>query len=165
MATATQGEEYKILKQKQPLMKAAGIFFWVWLAAVTCPAIWFVLSHADEIREFAVVTAVGKTNQILTEQYAAFTDRVLKEVKIEKYTSKIKIPEIKLDKQLEQVNKAAEKTNEAVKEATEKATEAAKGAAKEATDKAVDAAKEAAKEAAQKAANEITDKATEPIKQ
>ena len=34
----------------------------------------------------------------------------MKEVKIEKYTSKIKIPEIKLDKQLEQVNKTAEKT-------------------------------------------------------
>ena len=110
MTTVTEGEEYKVLKQKSPLMKAAGIFFWVWFAAVTCPAVWFVLSHADEIREFAVVTAVGKTNKILTEQYSAFTDRVLKEVKIEKYTSKIKIPEIKLDKQLEQVNKAAEKT-------------------------------------------------------
>ncbi|MBO4520975.1 MAG: hypothetical protein J5787_07185 [Alphaproteobacteria bacterium] len=110
MTTATQGEEYKVLKQKQPLMKAAGLFFWIWLALVTCPSVWFVLSHAGDIREFAVVTAVGRTNRILTEQYSAFTDRVLKEVKIEKYTSKIKIPEVKLDKQLEQVNKAAEKT-------------------------------------------------------
>lgn len=110
MAEKTQSEEYKILKQKQPLMKAASIFFWVWFAAVTCPSVWFILSHAGEIREFAVVAAVGKTNRILTEQYSAFTDKVLKEVKIEKYTSKIKIPEVKLDKQLEQVSKAAEKT-------------------------------------------------------
>jgi len=110
MATATEGEEYKILKQKAPLMKAAGIFFWGWFALITCPSVWFVFSHAAEIREFAIVAAVGKTNQILTEQYSAFTDRVLKEVKIDKYTSKIKIPEITLDKQLEQVNKANEKT-------------------------------------------------------
>ena len=124
MATVTEGEEYKLLKQKSPLMKAAGVFFWVWLALVTCPAVWFIVSHADDIREFAVVAAVGKTNQIVREQYTAFTDRALKEIKVEKYLSKInvpeldiripevnvKIPEVKLDKQMEQVNKAAEKT-------------------------------------------------------
>lgn len=117
MATAIQGEEYKILKQKSPLMKAAGIFFWIWLVAVTCPAVYFIVSHANELREFAVVTTVGKTNQILTEQYSSFANRVLKEIKIEKYTSKIKIPEInvkipeiKLDKPLKQVNKATAKT-------------------------------------------------------
>ena len=110
MTTATQGEEYKILKQSSPLVKAANIFSLIWVLAVTCPAVYFTFSHADEIRQFAVVAAVGKTNQILNEQYNAFSDRVLKEVKIEKYTSKIKIPEIKLDKQLEQVNKTAEKT-------------------------------------------------------
>ena len=110
MATATQGEEYKILKQASPLVKAANIFSLIWVFAITCPAVYLAYSHADEIRKFAVVAAVGKTNQILNEQYNAFADRVLKEVKIEKYTSKIKIPEIKLDKQLEQVNKTAEKT-------------------------------------------------------
>ena len=109
MATAIEGEEYKILKQKAPLMKAAGIFFWVWFITITCPATWYIYAHANEIREFAVVAAVGKTNRILNEQYSAFADRVLKEVKIDKYMSKIKIPEIKLDK-LEQVNKTAEKT-------------------------------------------------------
>ena len=109
MATATEGEEYKILKQKAPLMKVAGIFFWVWFIAITCPATWYIYAHANEIREFGVVAAVGKTNRILNEQYSAFTDRVLKEVKIDKYISEIKIPEIKLDK-LEQVNKTAEKT-------------------------------------------------------
>lgn len=124
MATVTEGEEYKLLKQKSSLMKAAGVFFWVWFAAVTCPAVWLVVSHADDIREFAVVAAVGKTNEIVKEQFSSFTDRALKEIKVEKYISKIKIPEvdikipevdlelpeIKLDKQLEQVNKAAKKT-------------------------------------------------------
>lgn len=109
MTTVTEGEEYKVLKQKSPLVKAAGIFFWIWLAAVTCPAVYFVISHSAEIREFAIVSAVGKTNEILNEQYSSFTDRVLKEVKIDKYTSKIKMPEIKLDK-LEKVNETAEKT-------------------------------------------------------
>ena len=110
MATATEGEEYKILKQKAPLVKAANIFFLIWFTAVTCPALYFVVSRADSIREFAIVAAVGKTNRILTEQFDAFADRVLKEVKIEKYTAKINIPEIKLDKNIEKVNKAAEKT-------------------------------------------------------
>ncbi|MBR1777225.1 MAG: hypothetical protein IJ752_01390 [Alphaproteobacteria bacterium] len=109
MATVTEGEEYKVLKQKSPLVKAANIFSLIWIVAVTCPALYFVISHADAIREFAVVAAVGKTNQILTEQYNDFTDRVLKEVKIEKYTSKINIPEIKLDK-IDKINEAAEQT-------------------------------------------------------
>lgn len=109
MTTSTENENQKLLKQKSPLVKAASIFFWIWIAVVTCPCVYFVLSHADAIREFAVVAAVGKTNQILTEQYATFTSKVLNEVKIEKYTSKIKVPEIKLDK-LEKANKVAEKT-------------------------------------------------------
>lgn len=109
MTTSTENENQKLLKQKSPLVKAASIFFWIWIAVVTGPCVYFVLSHADAIREFAVVAAVGKTNQILTEQYATFTSKVLNEVKIEKYTSKIKVPEIKLDK-LEKANKVAEKT-------------------------------------------------------
>ena len=112
MTTEKESEEYKILKQKQPLMKAAGLFFWIWIAAVTCPAVYLILSHATDIREFAVVSAVGKANGFLNEQYSAFADRVLKEVKIDKYTDKIKIPEIKLDK-LEKVNEVAEKTKKA----------------------------------------------------
>ena len=64
MTTATQGEEYKILKQSSPLVKAANIFSLIWVLAVTCPAVYFTFSHADEIRQFAVVAAVGKTNQI-----------------------------------------------------------------------------------------------------
>ena len=120
MATATEGEEYKILKQKSPLVKAANVFALIWIAAITCPALYFVYSHADELRRFAVVAAVGKTNGIVTEQFSAFTGRVLKEVKVEKYISKIKIdeldaeklikiPEIKLDK-LDKVKETTQKT-------------------------------------------------------
>ena len=109
MVTVTEGEEYKVLKQTAPLVKAANIFFIVWVFAVTCPALYFTISRGDEFREFAVVSAVGETNRILNEQYAAFTARVLKEVKIDKYVSKINIPEIELDK-VDQINEVAEKT-------------------------------------------------------
>ena len=112
MTTVTEGDEYKLLKQTAPLIKAANIFFVIWFVAVTCPAVYFLVSHGDEIREFAVVSAVGKVNRILNEQYSGFSDRVLNEVKIDKYVSKIDVPEIKLDK-LEHVDEIAGKAKKA----------------------------------------------------
>lgn len=107
MTTTTNGEEYKLLHQTAPLVKAARIFFLLWVLFIVVPAVCFTATRADSIKEFAVVKAIARANAVLTEQYAAFTDKVLSGVDIQRYTAKIKVPEIKLDK----VEQAAEKTN------------------------------------------------------
>ncbi len=107
MTTTTNGEEYKLLHQTAPLVKAARIFFLLWVLFIVVPAVCFTATRADSIKEFAVVKAIARANAVLTEQYAAFTDKVLSGVDIQRYTVKIKVPEIKLDK----VEQAAEKTN------------------------------------------------------
>ncbi len=109
MTTTTSGEEYKLLHQTSPLIKAARIFSLLWILLIVVPAVYFAASRADSIKEFIAVKTIARTNGILTEQYAAFSDKVLAGIDIKKYTAKIKVPEIKLDK----AEQAAEKTKQA----------------------------------------------------
>lgn len=109
MTTTTSGEEYKLLHQTSPLIKAARIFSLLWILLIVVPAVYFAASRADSIKEFIAVKTIARANGILTEQYAAFSDKVLAGIDIEKYTAKIKVPEIKLDK----AEQAAEKTKQA----------------------------------------------------
>lgn len=110
MATATEGEEYKLLHQTSFLIKAARIFSLIWILAVIAPAMYFIATYGENIKEFAVVKTVGTANGVLAEQYDAFTDKVLKSVDIDKYTTQLKIPEVKLDtSKLEKLTKTTDK--------------------------------------------------------
>ena len=110
MATATEGEEYKLLHQTSFLIKAARIFSLIWILAVIAPAMYFIATYGENIKEFTVVKTVGMANGVLAEQYDAFTDKVLKSVDINKYTAQLKIPEVKLDtSKLEKLTKTTDK--------------------------------------------------------
>lgn len=110
MATATTGDEYKLLHQTSFLIKAARIFSLIWILAVIASAMYFIAIYGENIKEFAVVKTVGMANGVLAEQYDAFTDKVLKSVDINKYTAQLKIPEVKLDtSKLEKLTKTTDK--------------------------------------------------------
>ncbi|HAW33595.1 MAG TPA: hypothetical protein DCX19_03030 [Alphaproteobacteria bacterium] len=106
------GRDYKLLHSTPKLVKAAKLFSLIWILAVTVPALYFVSEHAESLKEYAVVRAVGEANGVLTDQYDAFSAKVLNGVDVEKYTANVKIPEIKLDKQLAQVEKTTKKTKD-----------------------------------------------------
>ncbi len=112
MATTTTGEEYKLLHSTPKLVKMAKLFSLIWILAVTVPALYFVSKNAQSLKEYAVVRAVGEANGVLSEQYDAFSGKVLKSVDVSKYTAKIKVPEIKLDKQAAQIEKTTKKTKD-----------------------------------------------------
>lgn len=112
MATATTGEEYKLLHSTPKLVKMAKLFSLIWILAVTAPALYFVSQHAESLKEYTVVRAVGEANGVLSDQYDAFSAKVLKNVDIDKYTATIKIPEIKTDKPMAQVEKTTKKTKD-----------------------------------------------------
>lgn len=110
MATATTGDEYKLLHQTSFLIKAARIFSLIWILAVIVPALYGIAKYGENIKEFAVVKTVGAANNVLADQYDAFTDKVLKSVDINKYTAQLKIPEVKLDtSKLEKLTKTTDK--------------------------------------------------------
>lgn len=104
--TATVGEEYKVLKQKSTPKRIAKILILLWIVCVMAPALYLIKTQAQNIKEFAVVKAVWALNDVLKTQYEALTDDVLKSVNINQYTSKIQVPEIKLDK----LNTVSDKT-------------------------------------------------------
>ncbi|GEM_PF-1683419 len=112
MATTTTGEEYKLLHSTPKLVKMAKLFSLIWILAVTVPALYFVSKNAQSLKEYAVVRAVGEANGVLSEQYDAFSGKVLKSVDVSKYTAKIKVPEVKLDKQAAQIEKTTKKTKD-----------------------------------------------------
>ena len=107
--TATTGEEYKILKQKSTPKRIAKIFTLVWIIVVMAPILYITITKDVVIKEYAVVRGVYEANNVLMEQYKDLSDKLMSKVDISKYTSKIEIPEIKLDK----VNEATQTVNQA----------------------------------------------------
>ncbi len=91
------GEEYKILKQTSKAKKIAWIFSILWIVLVVVPVFNFVYKNSNSLRDFIVVKVVYKTTEALTSQYDELSDELIKNINISKYTSKINIPEIKLD--------------------------------------------------------------------
>ena len=86
------------MKQKPLAKKIANTFIFLWFLIIMCPAFFLVFKHADRIKEYAIVRAVYETNDILQDQYKSITNGLLNKVDVSKYTQKIEIPEIKLDK-------------------------------------------------------------------
>lgn len=107
---ATSGDEYKILHQTSTAKKIAKIFSFLWIICITIPVCYVIYSKADAIKEFVVVKGVYEANKALMDQYTTLSNDLVKKININKYTSKISIPEIKLDsvsEKTEKVNKAA----------------------------------------------------------
>lgn len=104
---ATSGEEYKILKQTSTPKKIAKILILAWTICVIAPVMYVCLTQAVLLKEFAVVKSVGALNGLLQNQYTNLTSDVIQKVDIQKYTSQIKVPEIKLDQVTETTEKVA----------------------------------------------------------
>ncbi len=104
---ATSGEEYKILKQTSTPKKIAKILILAWTVCVIAPVMYVCLTQAVLLKEFAVVKSVGALNGLLQNQYTNLTSDVIQKVDIQKYTSQIKVPEIKLDQVTETTEKVA----------------------------------------------------------
>ena len=92
------GEEYKLLKKTPLPKKIAKLFSLLWILGVVAPVMYFVYNNAPAVRNFAVVTGVYEANKVLLEQYDNLSASLMKRVDVNKYTAKIKVPEIKLDK-------------------------------------------------------------------
>ena len=104
---ATSGEEYKILKQTSTPKKIAKILILVWTVCVIAPVMYVCLTQAVLLKDFAVVKGVNMLNGLLQSQYTNLTNNVIQKVDIQKYTSQIKVPEIKLDQVTETTEKVA----------------------------------------------------------
>lgn len=104
---ATSGEEYKILKQTSTPKKIAKILILVWTVCVIAPVMYVCLTQAVLLKDFAVVKGVNMLNGLLQSQYTNLTNDVIQKVDIQKYTSQIKVPEIKLDQVTETTEKVA----------------------------------------------------------
>ncbi|MBD5398326.1 hypothetical protein HDR60_02365 [bacterium] len=116
------GDEYKVMHQKSTAKKIANIFSFLWIICVTLPVCYVIYTRADAIKEFVVVKGVYEANKALMDQYTTLSNDLVNKININKYTSKIKVPEIKLDtvvEKTEKVNKAANILSKVgVKEAT-----------------------------------------------
>ncbi|MGN0929448.1 MAG: hypothetical protein ACI4N3_02295 [Alphaproteobacteria bacterium] len=116
------GDEYEVLHQKSTAKKIANIFSFLWIICVTLPVCYIIYTKADAIKEFAVVKGVYEANKALMDQYTTLSNDLVNKININKYTSKIKVPEIKLDsvvEKTEKVNKVASGLSKlGVKEAT-----------------------------------------------
>ncbi len=105
---ATTGEEYQLLKQKSTPKKIAKILIFLWTVCVIVPAMYICLTQSVLLKEYAVVKGVGTLMGLLQTQYTDLTNDVINRVDIEKYTSQIKVPEIKLDRVNETTDKVAQ---------------------------------------------------------
>lgn len=116
------GDEYKVMHQKSTAKKIANIFSFLWIICVTLPVCYVIYTRADAIKEFVVVKGVYEANKALMDQYATLSNDLVNKINVSKYTSKIKVPEIKLDnvvEKTEKVNKTANILSKVgVKEAT-----------------------------------------------
>ena len=108
---ATSGEEYKILKQTSTPKKIAKVFILLWTVCVIAPVMYICLTQAVLLKEFAVVKGVSVLNGMLQNQYTNLTSDVIQKVDIQKYTSQIKVPEIKLEQVTETTEKVAKASN------------------------------------------------------
>lgn len=111
--TAKTGEEYKVLKQKSTPKRIAKIFTLIWVVFVMLPVLYISLTYAVQIKEYAFVKGIYEANDLLLTQYKDLSEQVISKVDISKYVSKIDIPEIKLDKQLDKVSETTQKVNQA----------------------------------------------------
>lgn len=103
--TVTAGEEYNLKKQTSTPKKIAKVLIGFWILGVVVPAVWFFLTKADVIKQYALVKTVGMLDSVLQTQYTTLTDNVISKININKYTSQIKVPTVNLDSVSEKADK------------------------------------------------------------
>ena len=104
------GDEYKVMHETSTAKKIANIFTVLWILGITAPVCYTIFTKADSIKEFVIVKTVYEANKTLMKQYTDLSNNLVSKININKYTSKIKVPEIKLDNltdKTEKVNKTA----------------------------------------------------------
>lgn len=105
------GDEYKVLKQKSKAKKIAWGLSILWIVLAVVPVLDFVYKNSNSLRDFVVIKGVYEANSALMSQYNTMSDDLLKSINVSKYTSKIDIPEIKLDKISGKTDKVAKTAN------------------------------------------------------
>ena len=90
-------DEYKLLHQKSIIKRIASLFNICWVLLIVIPLQYFIYTNSNSIKEFVVVKGVYEANSALLDQYTDLSNNLVSKININKYTSKIKIPEIKLD--------------------------------------------------------------------
>lgn len=108
--TVKSGEEYKLKKQTSRAKKIAWVFSFLWIIFAIFPAVNYFYKNSSAIRNFVVVSGVYEANKVLMDQYNDLSNNLSKNINISKYTAKISVPEIKLDKvsaKTEKVSKTA----------------------------------------------------------
>lgn len=93
----SSNDEYKLLHQKSLIKRIAFWFNFLWILAIVIPLQYFIYTKSSSIKEFVVVKGVYEANKALMDQYTDLADNLVSKININKYTSQIKIPEIKLD--------------------------------------------------------------------
>lgn len=104
------GDEYKVLKQTSRAKKIAWAFSLLWIVLILVPVLNFCYKNSNALKNYVVVKGVYEMNKTLMSQYNDLSANLVKNINISKYTSKIKVPEIKLDSvvaKTEKVSKAA----------------------------------------------------------
>ncbi len=105
------GDEYKVLKQKSKAKKIAWGLSILWIVLAVVPVLDFVYKNSNSLRDFVVIKGVYEANSALMSQYNTMSDDLLKSINVSKYTSKIDVPEIKLDKISGKTDKVAKTAN------------------------------------------------------
>ncbi len=95
-----------LLKKYKPLpKKIAKLFILVWVIFIVLPVLYVSLFYASSLKEFAVIKGVSLINHTVTDQYYSLTNNLLEKIDINKYTSQIKVPTIRLDVDEQKVEK------------------------------------------------------------
>ncbi len=105
------GEEYELKKQKSKAKKIAWIFSILWVIFAVFPITTYFYRNSIAIKNFVVVSGVYEANKVLMEQYNDLSNSLSKKINISKYTSKIAVAEIKLDKVSNKTEKVAKTAN------------------------------------------------------
>jgi len=111
---AVTGEEYKVLKANSKIKKIAMIIAIVWSFIVIAPVAYVIFLQSRSLKNFIVVYSIDKMNSALTQQYETLINTTLNKIqldkKIDSVVSKVKIPEIKVDKITNKTNKITSTT-------------------------------------------------------
>ncbi len=90
-------ENYKIVKQSNKIKKISYLISLLWILFAVVPTIFYVNNNSQILKKFISLKGVGYINNSLVKQYDSISKSLIKHINISKYTSGIKIPEIKLD--------------------------------------------------------------------
>ena len=104
------GDEYKLMKQTSTPKKIAKLLICLWVLLCVAPAFWLLTKQNIRIKEYAVVFGLSVATDALENQYQTISNQLMDNIDINQYTAKIDIPEVKLDKITETLEKTQKAT-------------------------------------------------------